>query len=219
MNFKLSMFVAALLAGSHLFAAAQSPDPAKRTNEINPEAMELLRRVIAEQQKNPGKIIRVPAATNTVTKADLEKRYLAGQLTAKQYQKALDQLEKEEQRRAAEAAKQRRREAQQAARTNAQATAGAAAAVTNAATARALTPTNAPVEPTPEQKKLAEVEARIDAMMKQKAEREKAVTNNATKAPQTKRERLNALLKQMIDGKISQADYDAQRNKIVAEPD
>ncbi len=60
-------------------------------------------------------------------------------------------------------------------------------------------------------------------MMRQKAEREKAAasstTNNATKAPQTKRERLNALLKQMIDGKISEADYSAQRSKILAEPD
>lgn len=217
MNFTLSRLIVVLLAASCLVAPAQSPDPATVTNNIKPEAMELLRRVIAEQQKNPDKIIRAPSSTNTVTKAGLEKQYLAGQLTAKQYQKALDQLEKAELKRAAEAEKERRRAAQQAAKTNA---ATAAKPVTPASSAAV---TNAPAELTPEQKKIAEVEARIDSMMKQKAEREKAAaqstTNSPTKAPQTKRERLNALLKQMIEGKISDADYNTQRNKIVAEPD
>lgn len=218
MNIPLTTLIVTLLAAGSLVAPAQSPDPAATTNNIKPEAMELLRRVIAEQQKNPDRIIRVPSSTNTVTKAALEKQYLAGQLTAKQYQKALDQLEKAEQKRAAEAEKERRRAAQQAARTNAIAAAKTATA-TNAAPAKS----SPPAELTPEQKKLADVEARIDAMMKQKAEREKATANSATnnpgKAPLTKRERLNALLKQMIDGKISESDYTEQRNKIVAEPD
>lgn len=226
MKLKCSAFAAALIVVGFTFASAQSPAPEKKTNDIKPEAMELLRRVIAEQQKNPDKIIRVPSSTNVVTKAELEKQYLAGQLTARQYQKALDQLGKDEQKRTAEIEKQRKREAQHSAKTNAQAAARAAAvpAPTNSPKPVAVTtPTNAPAELTPEQKKLADVEARIDAMMRQKAEREKAAastaTNNAAKAPQTKRERLNTLLKQMIDGKISEADYNAQRNKIVAEPD
>lgn len=225
MNSTLFMLTAALLVLANPPASAQSPATVRKTNEINPEAMELLRRVIAEQQKNPDKIIRIPPSTNVVTKADLEKQYLAGQITAKQYQKALDQLEKDEQKRAAEAEKQRRREAIQAAKTNAQATAKAAAmpVPTNSPKPVVTASTNAPAELTPEQRRIAEVEARIDAMMRQKAEREKAAassaTNNATKAPETKRERLNALLKQMIDGKISEADYNSQRNKIVAEPD
>lgn len=229
MNSKFFATTAALIVTGSILAVAQSPDPARRTNDINPEAMELLRRVIAEQQKNPDRIIRVPASTNAVagrpTKADLEKQYLAGQLSAKQYQKALEQLEKDNQKRAAELEKQRKREAQLAAKTNAQAAAKAVVTTgpTNSAKPVITATTNAPAELTPEQKKLAEVEARIDAMMRQKAEREKAAasstTNNAAKAPQTKRERLNALLKQMIDGKISEADYSAQRSKILAEPE
>ncbi len=229
MKSKLSALVAALLITGSAIAAEQSLAPAKKTNEIKPEAMELLRRLIAEQQRNPDKIIRVPASTNAVTgrltKADLEKQYLAGQLTAKQYQKALDQLEKDEQKRAAELEKQRKREAQLAAKTNAQAAAKTAITPgpTNSAKPVVAVTTNAPVELTPEQKKLADVEARIDAMMRQKAEREKAAaasaTNNAAKVPQTKRERLNALLKQMIDGKISETEYSSQRSKILAEPE
>ncbi|MBK8000217.1 MAG: hypothetical protein IPK15_16220 [Verrucomicrobia bacterium] len=229
MKSTFSALTAALLVTGSALAAEQSPAPARKTNEIKPEAMELLRRVIAEQQRNPDKIIRMPTPTNAVagrlTKADLEKQYLAGQLTAKQYQKALDQLEKDEQKRAAELEKQRKRDAQLAAKTNSQAAAKSAitAARTNSAKPVITATTNAPVELTPEQKKLADVEARIDAMMRQKAEREKAAaasaTNNAAKAPQTKRERLNALLKQMIDGKISETEYSSQRSKILAEPE
>lgn len=229
MKSKLFALIAALLVTGSAPGAEPPPAPARKTNEIKPEAMEMLRRLIAEQQRNPDKIIRVPASTNAVagrpTKAGLEQQYLAGQLTAKQYQKALVQLEKDEQKRAAELEKQRKRDAQLAAKTNAQAAAQAAItpAPTNSARPGITATTIAPAELTPEQQKLADVEARIDAMMRQKAEREKAAaastTNNAATAPQTRRERLNALLKQLIDGKISETDYSTQRSKILAEPD
>ncbi len=236
MKTKLSALIIAGLAIGTVTASAQAPAAPKKTNAPNAEAMELLRRVIAEQQKNPDKIIRIPASTNALpvkaTKADLERQYLAGQLSAKQYQKALDQLDKEEQKHAAELEKQRKREAQQAAKA---AAAAAAAAAKKPAEAKApvtapapplLAATNAPAEQTLEQKKLSEVEARIDEMLRKKAEREKAAVNNAApttnspaKTPLTKRQRMDALLKQMIDGKISEADYSAQRAKLLAEPD
>ena len=236
MKTKLSALIIAGLAIGTVTASAQAPAAPKKTNAPNAEAMELLRRVIAEQQKNPDKIIRIPASTNALpvkaTKADLERQYLAGQLSAKQYQKALDQLDKEEQKHAAELEKQRKREAQQAAKAAAAAAAAAAkkpAEVKAPVTAPApplLAATNAPAEQTLEQKKLTEVEARIDEMLRKKAEREKAALNNAaapTNSPAktllTKRQRMDALLKQMIDGKISEADYTAQRSKLLVEPD
>jgi len=232
MKTKLSALIIAGLAIGTVTASAQAPAAPKKTNAPNAEAMELLRRVIAEQQKNPDKIIRIPASTNALpvkaTKADLERQYLAGQLSAKQYQKALDQLDKEEQKHAAELEKQRKREAQQAAK-------AAAAPAKKPAEAKApvtapapplLAATNAPAEQTLEQKKLSEVEARIDEMLRKKAEREKAAVNNAApttnspaQTPKTKRQRMDALLKQMIDGKISEADYTAQRAKLLVEPD
>jgi len=235
MKTKLSVLLIVGLAIGTVTASAQAPAAPAKTNTTNAEAMELLRRVIAEQQKNPDKIIRIPASTNALpvkpTKADLERQYLAGQLSAKQYQKALDQLDKEEQKHAAELEKQRKREAQQAAK----AAAAAAAAAKKPAEAKApvtapapplLAATNAPAEQTLEQKKLSEVEARIDEMLRKKAERDKAAVNNAApttnspaKTPLTKRQRMDALLKQMIDGKISEADYAAQRAKLLAEPD
>ena len=215
MKTKLSALIIAGLAIGTVTASAQAPAAPKKTNAPNAEAMELLRRVIAEQQKNPDKIIRIPASTNALpvkaTKADLERQYLAGQLSAKQYQKALDQLDKEEQKHAAELEKQRKREAQQAAKAAPAKKPAEAKAPVTAPAPPLLAATNAPAEQTLEQKKLSEVEARIDEMLRKKAEREKAAVNTA--AP------MDALLKQMIDGKISEADYSAQRAKLLAEPD
>ena len=230
MKTKLSALIIAGLAIGTVTASAQAPAAPKKTNAPNAEAMELLRRVIAEQQKNPDKIIRIPASTNALpvkaTKADLERQYLAGRLSAKQYQKALDQLDKEEQKHAAELEKQRKREAQQAAKAAPAKKPAEAKAPVTAPAPPLLAATNAPAEQTREQKKLSEVEARIDEMLRKKAEREKAAvntaaptTNSPAKTPLTKRQRMDALLKQMIDGKISEADYSAQRAKLLAEPD
>ena len=230
MKTKLSALIIAGLAIGTVTASAQAPAAPKKTNAPNAEAMELLRRVIAEQQKNPDKIIRIPASTNALpvkaTKADLERQYLAGRLSAKQYQKALDQLDKEEQKHAAELEKQRKREAQQAAKAAPAKKPAEAKAPVTAPAPPLLAATNAPAEQTLEQKKLSEVEARIDEMLRKKAEREKAAVNNAAaptnspaQTPKTKRQRMDALLKQMIDGKISDADYTAQRAKLLAEPD
>jgi len=234
MNLKLSVLISASLACGMVAASAQSPDTSAKTNVTNEETLELLRRVIAQQQQNPDKIVRVPASTNAVpgtpTKADLERQYLAGQLTAKQYQKALGLLEKEEQKRAAEAEKQRKREAQQAAKA---APAPARKPAESKAPTTVKTPappvvvmTNPPAAQTLEQKKISEVESRLDEMLRKKAERDKAAlnnaaapTNNPAQTPQTKRQRMDALLKQMIDGKISEADYTAQRSKLLVEPD
>jgi hypothetical protein len=68
------------------------------------------------------------------------------------------------------------------------------------------------------------VEARIDEMLRLKAQREKAaltnvvtVNTNLPATPQTRRQRLDAILKQNLDGTLSDADYQAQRAKILAE--
>ena len=230
MKTKHSAFILASLACGIVASSAQAPAAPMKTNAPNAEAMEQLRRVIAQQQQNPDKIIRIPASTNalpaTLTKTELERHYLAGQLTAKQYQKALDQLEKDEQKRAAELEKQRKRDAQQAAKTTPAPTKKPSKAIATTPAPPLLAAPNAPAEQTLEQKKLAEVEARIDEMLRKKAEREKAAVNNAaapTNSPAktllTKRQRMDALLKQMIDGKISEADYTAQRSKLLVEPD
>ena len=76
------------------------------------------------------------------------------------------------------------------------------------------------------QQKLSDYEARLDEMARQKAAREQAalaraaaLTNTPAGRPLTKRERLDALLRQVIAGSLSDADYKEQRAKIALEPD
>jgi hypothetical protein len=151
----------------------------QKTNSTNAQAAELeyLRRLLAEQQKHPDKIIRsLPVPTAEVATNQ------AGPAREK----------------------------------------GVAAPAPQPGPAVA---TPAPVATTPQQEKISEVETRIDEMLRQKAAREKAAltnaagaTNNLPATPQTKRQRLDMLLKQMIDGKISEAEYNEKRGKILAEP-
>lgn len=113
------------------------------------------------------------------------------------------------------------------------ATNGTASQPTKTNSTKAATPVQARenVSPSPKpeeatrQQKITEVETRLDEMLKQKEAREKAALTNATAStnnipatPQTKRQRLDALLKQMIDGTITGAEYNERRAKIVAEP-
>jgi len=113
------------------------------------------------------------------------------------------------------------------------ATNGRASQPTAATSIKATTPVQAReiASPSPKpdeavrQQKIAEVETRLDEMLRQKEAREKAALTNATKStnsipatPQTKRQRLDALLKQMIDGTITGAEYNERRAKIIAEP-
>jgi hypothetical protein len=215
------------------------------------EALELLRRTLAEQQANPGRIVRTeekPAAAKPLVlspaaaarRSDLERQYLDGKLTARQYQKAIDRLEEDETKRiAAEAARPRPTTPSPTPKvatssTNLHAPAKPvvqrATSPKNTTTAivtppdGTVSPPPTPSEPTPQQQKIADVEARIDEMLRLKAQREKAaltnvvtVNTNLPATPQTRRQRLDAILKQNLDGTLSDADYQAQRAKILAE--
>jgi hypothetical protein len=202
------------------------------------EALQLLRRTIAEQQKNQNKVIRnltnlppvapsvtsrtptatvptlagskVPPPPATVaplapgssysipetfpTPAELERAYLDKKISARDFEKALQLLIKHQ-----KLAEDREQKMHQA-----------------------LSDKN----PSERQRKISDAEAKLDDLTRWRAEREKAAltnavtsTNNVPAGSLTKRQRLDALLKQLIEGKISDADYNVKRNKIVLEPD
>jgi len=189
-----------LLATSWLALSIASVG-AQATTQKSPDSPEIqyLRRLIAEQQKNPDKVLRTLPRTNApaVTSTTATNRTVIEKAKATPTKTA-----------APEAAK--------------------SSSPKTAQPVRARETTNA--VPTPaeaaRQQKISEVEARLDEMLRQKEAREKAALTNATPTktatpatPQTKRQRLDALLKQMIDGKISGAEYTEKREKIVAEPD
>ena len=241
----LLLFVASVGIGSaQAPQAPQSPSAASKTNDSQAAAIELLRRVIAEQQKNPDKIIRLPptaspepareskaSSTNTgprLPRAELERQFLEGKITARQFQRAAEELERNPPpppRPSVVAEKEK---------TPAAAKDPAALALSPKAVSAlpgkvitnqpSATPASASEEE-PEQKALSDVEAKIDEILARRvaiaeaAKTNAASTNAVPAGPLTKRQKLDALLRQLIQGKITDQEYNAQREKIVAQPD
>ncbi len=217
------------------------------TGKDDAQAQDLLRRAAAPPPGGSNKAApaaKPPALTNAVlsvahpTRAELDRQYLEGRLSAKQFQKALEAWLREEAKRPAiDPDKRRKEEAQRSQPAGKAAPAVAAKAppvragspkdVAPAPVAAAnASPAPPPATPTPQQAKISEVEARLDQMLRQKEAREKAALTNAVAAtnsipvsPQTKRQRMDALLRQFVDGTLPEAEYNAKRAKILAEPD
>ena len=127
------------------------------------------------------------------TYQELEDAYLSRKISARRFEEALKLLEKHKK------IDQERK-----------------AAVNKILQERGIQPPGSPEQ----QKKIAEAEGKVDELMRQKALREKSATNAPpTAGPLTKRQRLDALLRQLIDGKITDVEYREKREKIIAEPD
>jgi hypothetical protein len=244
MQLRILVWLAGGLTAALAPLGAQTP-PA---NKNDAQAQELLRRAAGQQQASPAKAspsTAAPVVTNTPvlsvghpTRAELDRQYLDGRLTAKQFQKALAVWLQEEQKRSVTEAEKQRKEAVQRPQQTSKAPPAAVAAkapLTRATSPRdgAATPVATPppgpsspsAEPTPQQARISEVEARIDQMLRQKEAREKAAltnaaaaTNNVPAGPLTKRQRMDALLRQFVEGTLPEAEYNARRAKILAEP-
>lgn len=191
------------LIGAALAQEQIAPPP---LTEDQRKAQQLLKKTIEERQKNNPQL-----ATNAppkLTQAEMEQQYLAGKITARQFQQYLRQHPSAMPKMSAD----KEAEAFEMLRT--------LTGKTNApAPTKAIpVPADAPAEPaTPA---ITDVESKIQALEKLKEAREKASATNApAAAPKTKREKLDALLKQLVEGKISDAEYKAQRAKLIAEPD
>ena len=75
--------------------------------------------------------------------------------------------------------------------------------------------------PTERQRKISDVETRLDEMMRARQAREQASTNAPAAPGQrlSKRDRLDALLRQVVEGKLSDEQYKKERDRILAEPE
>ncbi len=207
----------ALLGGTPAPAQSQKP----RTNDAY--TLELLRRTLDEQQRNPQKVIRtatnLPPATVAPTTAhaspelaELERQYLAGKLSPKQYQKAVEQAQ--------------RKSAGKPQATPAISPKAAAASGVKVVAPEPMIATPPPA-PNPNLQKLSDVDQKIDELLQRNRERAKAAaaaaaalpTSNPDGAPLSKRQRLDLLLRQVVEGKMTDEEYKTARAKIAAEPD
>ncbi len=235
-------FLLAVAVGTGTLAAQSTGDS---------DALKLLRQTIADQKLYPDKVIRtytnlppaevksaapaseaaplavaqskpapeskpapppaVPPADKKAAAAELERQFLNGKLSARKYQKALAELENPSKPPAGQASPK-------PAPTT---TATAPKPSSGPAVAPPTTPVPPP-QPAANQKRVSEVEARIDEMIRQKEARERAAKTNSPPAPGvklSKRERLDSLLRQVVEGKLSDEQYKKEREKILAEPE
>ncbi len=204
---------------------AQSPadDPHLR-------ALQVLRKtMLAQERRNDAQAVTNQTPPPAPTFASLEKQYLDGKMTARQFQQyVLDYRLNRSQSAAPKAA------AHPASPPTANSTPANAAPLAPVPPASSVVSTesnsgdtspgtNAPPPATgsPALNRLAEMEARMDRIIQEKAARDEALTNRppSTSAPKTKREKLNELLRERIAGKITEEEYKAQWSKIAAEKD
>ena len=167
------------------------------------KAQELLKKTIDERQKS-----QPTAQTNSLprlTQAEMEQQYLTGKITAKQFQQYLRQQPTTK----PQLPPEKQAEALQMLR--------ALTGKTNtpsAAAGKVVEPIAEPANPA-----ITDVETKIRELEKAKEAREKGTNAPTAGAPKTKREKLDALLKQFLEGKVSDAEYKEQRAKLIAEPD
>lgn len=206
-----------------LLLAASLPAQSRAPAQPDAEALRLLRQTVAEQARQPDRIIRTPLddtppaakapapppTPRSAAAAELERRFLAGKMSAREYEKALGRLQLAS---PSNAPNTRVKPARDAA--SPKATVGSPAKPDPAL----------PKPPTERQKKISEVESRLDDMIRAKEARERAAQTNATPAADpgkklTKRERLDLLLRQVVQGKLSDEEYKKERARILAEPE
>jgi len=196
--------------------------PAQSTNDAQQRALDVLRQTMDGLQQKPTPNRRTaPATVREPTFAEVEQLYLHGKITAKEFQKYLEDHKLDP----AKLATSRKE-------TNTFGSVQSTPAFkpdTSGKAREAQTNSSEAVQPPPDQPGLSELEKKMDELLRLKAARENgAATNGVSKAPtsaaippapKTKRERLDALLKLYIDGKIPEADYKDKRAKLIAEPD
>ena len=184
-------------------ALAQGQAPPQLTEDQR-KAQELLKKTVEERQKTNPASQTNPAPR--LTHAEMEQQYLSGKITAKQFQQFLRQQPA----RKPQMSVEQQTQALQILRT-----------LTGKTNTPPATAAGKVVEPPPEPATpaITDVETKIRELEKAKEAREKASSAPVAREPKTKREKLDALLKQFVDGKISDAEYKQQRAKLIAEPD
>jgi hypothetical protein len=207
---RLSLLLA-MLALVQLAARAETS-----AEERQKKALETLRQRVAEESTHPRGSLYTASGTNSPLQmaqgrvpayAEMEKQYLNGKITRKQYEKYLKE-----------------NPVDPAARKQVVNAAPGGPAVKTAppVNAVAVTPKPAVVNPPPAPEgtnKLNEVEAKMEELIRQKEARDKALQNAApAPEPKTKRDKLNAILKLFVDEKITEQEYAQRRQKIMAEP-
>jgi hypothetical protein len=180
--------------------------PAAAANDQ--KAQDVLRKVMRDMDHHD-KVLTNPPAVRPPTFNEIEQQYLAGKITARQFQKYLQEFRMNAPVPTAPATPEQHARALQMLRE-----------ATGSAGPAANTPSGPVEEKAVENNPaLNELETKMEELLKLKEAREKAKPEEPAPQGNTKRDKLDALLRQLVNGKISEAEYKEQREKILAGPD
>ncbi len=156
------------------------------------------------------------------TYPEVERDYLAGKITAKQFQRYLRDH-------TLDPVSPASKSPNALARTYESTRSNPNPPLNTPAREPAVSPSNPPAEVQPQRTETAgdsgnlnDLEKKMDELLRLKTAREQAsmnaaATNAVAAAPKTKRERLDALLRLYLTGKISEPEYNEQRAKLISE--
>ena len=228
MKFQSAIITLMAVALNGVLAPAQTPP-----EDANQRAVQVLRKTIREQEQPAA----VPSArrSSTPTYEELERQYLAHQITARQFQQYIRDY-KLVPLWPGPAANTNLAVLPQpvAATAPPPPMAPAAASTTPAPPAPPASAAAAGTKPTPPPPPatvakpvppsapatVTDMEAKMDELLLLKAARERAKTNAPpTTGQKSKRERLNEMLRLVVEGQMSDAEYKQMRAKILAEKD
>jgi hypothetical protein len=218
-NYRTLVVVAMLLANWRVAAQTLSEEAEQKARDllrVTVQARETLKSATTHSTPTPPPAAPQERGTTTTAKtgrplnyAELEQAYLAGRISARQFQRYLET-------------------GTQPQLPTASATRPRPGAAPNVMPPSTPTPEPGATANTevkaedPGAATISEVEKKMDELLRLKAERERAeeksalsITNPLTGKVKTKREQMDDLLKLYIGGKMSEADYKAKRDKLV----
>ena len=228
MKFQSAIITLMAVALNGVLAPAQTPP-----EDANQRAVQVLRKTIREQEQPAA----VPSArrSSTPTYEELERQYLAHQITARQFQQyirdyklvplwpgpaANTNLAVSPQPVAATAPPPPKAPAAASTTPAPPAPPASAAAAGTKPTPPPPPATVAKPAPPSAPATVTDMEAKMDELLLLKAARERAKTNAPpTTGQKSKRERLNEMLRLVVEGQMSDAEYKQMRAKILAEKD
>src|SRR5437762_3355049 len=211
-----------LLAVAWSTATEAAPVP---TNDVHEKALQVLRQTMdALENRQPAPAKTPPAREPKF--ADVEQLYLQGKITAREFQRYLEDHKLDPAKLPKHDAVPGEVQGKNSAKSGPGQPSASAVALPKAPPAGG---TNLDAEPGVNPSSLSDLEKKMDELLRLKAAREgEGVTNSPAgtttnaaahpSAPKTKRDRMDDLLRLYINGKIPEAEYKEKRAKLLAEP-
>ncbi|HEY0455966.1 MAG TPA: hypothetical protein VGE41_06295 [Verrucomicrobiae bacterium] len=198
------------------------PVRAAASDDREKQAVDLLRQKLDAATGKPAETVMAQAnsrGSRPASYAEMEQLYLQGKISSRQYEKYMKENPVDPAKMAPPSAPLKTPPMATAPKPT---TPPPSAVVVPKPAPTTVNPANPPTATPPPavdpNAKVSEIEKKMDDIIKQKEARDKAAATAPAPEPKTKRDKLNLLLRQYIDGKVTEQEYNQKREKLLEEP-